>query len=84
MYNTDITSTNSVYLEGGGETMNTADMLKELRGDKSQAEIASSVGVTKSSWAMYERGERVPRDEVKVKIAKYFGKSVQEIFYPAM
>lgn len=64
--------------------MNTADMLKELRGDKSQAEIASSVGVTKSSWAMYERGERVPRDEVKVKIAKYFGKSVQEIFYPAV
>ena len=64
--------------------MNTADMLKELRGVKSQAEIASSVGVTKSSWAMYERGERVPRDEVKVKIAKYFGKSVQEIFYPAM
>lgn len=64
--------------------MNTADILKELRGNKSQSEIASSVGVTKSSWAMYERGERVPRDEVKVKIAKHFGKSVQEIFYPSM
>ena len=64
--------------------MNTSDILKELRGNKSQAEIASSVGVTKSAWAMYERGERVPRDEVKVKIAKHFGKSVQEIFYTEM
>lgn len=64
--------------------MNTSDILKELRGNKSQAEIASSVGVTKSAWAMYERGERVPRDEVKIKIANHFGRSVQEIFYPAV
>ena len=64
--------------------MNTSDILKELRGNKLQAEIASSVGVTKSAWAMYERGERVPRDKVKVKIAKHFGKSVQVIFYTAM
>lgn len=64
--------------------MNTSDILKELRGNKSQAEIASSVGVTKSAWAMYERGERVPRDEVKIKIAKHFGRSVQEIFYPSV
>ena len=64
--------------------MNTSDILKELRGNKSQAEIASSVGVTKSAWAMYERGERVPRDEVKIKIAKHVGTSVQEIFYPAV
>ena len=64
--------------------MKTADILKELRGNKSQAEIALSIGVTKSSWAMYERGERVPRDEVKVKIAGYFGKSVQDIFYPSV
>lgn len=55
--------------------------LKELRGDRSQEEMANAIGITKSSWAMYERNERVPRDEVKVKIAKYFGKSVQEIFF---
>jgi len=62
--------------------MNTAVMLRDLRGDRTQEEIASALGITKSSWAMYERGERIPRDEVKVKIAKFFGKSVGELFYP--
>lgn len=55
--------------------------LRALRGSRSQEEIAGEIGITKSSWAMYERNERVPRDEVKVKIANYFGKTVQEIFF---
>lgn len=57
------------------------EQLKKLRGKASQGEIARKIGITKSSWAMYERGERVPRDEVKVKIANFFGKTVQEIFF---
>lgn len=57
------------------------EKLKELRGNKSQDEIAKAIGITKSSWAMYERNERVPRDEVKIRIADYFHKSVQEIFF---
>lgn len=57
------------------------EKLRKLRGDKTQEEIAREVGVTKSSWAMYERNERVPRDEVKIRIANYFHKSVQEIFF---
>lgn len=57
------------------------EKLRELRGDKSQEKIAEEIGVTKSSWAMYERNERVPRDEVKVRIANYFHLSVQEIFF---
>jgi len=56
-------------------------ILKNLRGAKSQSQIAAALGITKSSWAMYERGERVPRDEVKIKIANFFGKSVQDIFF---
>ena len=56
-------------------------LLKELRGEHTQDEIAKALGITKSSWAMYERGERVPRDEVKVKIAKFFGKSIEELFF---
>lgn len=61
--------------------MSCGKTLKMLRGNKTQKMIAAEIGVTKSSWAMYERDERVPRDEVKIKIAKYFGKSVQEIFF---
>ena len=59
----------------------TGIILLELRGKKTQEKVANDLGITKSSWAMYERDERVPRDEVKIRIAKYFGKSVQEIFY---
>lgn len=55
--------------------------LRKLRGDRTQEEIARAIGITKSSWAMYEREERVPRDEVKMQIARYFKKSVQEIFF---
>ena len=53
----------------------------EERGERSQSTIASEIGITKSSWAMYERNERIPRDEVKIRIAEYFGKTVQEIFF---
>lgn len=59
----------------------TGTILRKLRGDRTQEEIAAALGITKSSWAMYERDERVPRDEVKIRIAKFFGKSVEELFY---
>ena len=59
----------------------TGTILRKLRGDRTQEEIATALGITKSSWAMYERDERVPSDEVKIRIAKFFGKSVEELFY---
>jgi DNA-binding XRE family transcriptional regulator len=61
--------------------MSSGDILRQLRGCKSQETIAQDIGITKSSWAMYERNERTPRDEVKIRIADYFGKTVQEIFF---
>ncbi len=61
--------------------MSIGSKLKELRGNRSQESVASDIGITKSSWAMYERNERTPRDEVKIKIAVYFHKTVQEIFF---
>ena len=56
-------------------------ILKELRGARTQKEIADGVGVAVSTWAMYESGKRTPRDEVKVVIAKFFNTTVQDIFY---
>lgn len=66
----------------GDVNMSVNQKLRELRGNQTQMEVAAGIGITKSSWAMYERGERVPRDEVKKRIAAYFGKTVQEIFFP--
>lgn len=55
--------------------------LRELRGDKSQTELCSELGIRRSAYWMYEHGERIPRDNVKKKIAAYYNKTVDEIFY---
>lgn len=57
------------------------EKLVELRGQKSQSEVANAVGITQSSLSMYERGERTPRDDVKIKLANYFGTEVTLIFF---
>ncbi|HJC49078.1 MAG TPA: helix-turn-helix domain-containing protein [Candidatus Anaerostipes avicola] len=60
-----------------------AQVLRSLRREKgeTQAEVAKSVGISASAYAMYETGERVPRDDVKVMIAKHFNRSVKGIFF---
>jgi hypothetical protein len=58
-----------------------AERLQRLRGERSREEVAKAVGVSISAIAMYENGERIPRDGIKLKIAEYYQKSVQEIFF---
>lgn len=58
-----------------------AERLIALRGSKTQTEVAQAIGVTPSAYSMYENGERVPRDEIKKKIAEYYKKSVETIFF---
>lgn len=58
-----------------------ARTLIELRGSKTRAEVASALGLSVSAIAMYENGERIPRDETKMQIAAYYGKSVEDIFF---
>ena len=55
--------------------------LAELRGNKTQEEVAKAIGVSASALSMYECGERIPRDPIKVALAKYYEKSVQSIFF---
>jgi len=55
--------------------------LQELRGKKSQEEVANALGISPSAIGMYERGERVPRDEIKIKLAQYFNVGIESIFY---
>lgn len=61
--------------------MSAGEKIRFLRGDRSQSAVAEAIGVTKSAFAMYERDERRPRDEIKLRIANYFGRTVEEIFY---
>lgn len=55
--------------------------LAALRGKKTQEEVAKAVGISTSAMSMYENGERIPRDTVKLRLAKYYKRSVQSIFY---
>lgn len=55
--------------------------MKALRGEQSPSFIAKELGISKSALFMYERGERIPRDEVKIRIAKLYGCSVEDIFF---
>lgn len=52
-----------------------------MKANKTQDEVAKAIGSSLSAIGMYERGERIPRDEVKLAIAKYFDTTVQSIFY---
>ena len=61
--------------------MSIGEKLRVLRNKKPISEVANAIGVTRSSYVKYERDERKPRDEVKVRIAKYYGKTVESIFF---
>lgn len=55
--------------------------LAALRGGKSQAEVAKSVGIATSTLGMYETEQRMPRDSIKIALADYYGTMVQKIFF---
>jgi len=48
---------------------------------KTTTEVADACGISQSALTMYENGERVPRDEVKMRLANYYGRTVQTIFF---
>ena len=58
-----------------------AEKLRKLRGNKSRQEVADACNISTSALAMYEQGERVPRDEVKVRLANYYNRTVNYIFF---
>ncbi len=58
-----------------------AETLISLRGEKSREEVANALNIAVSTLAMYELGQRVPRDEIKLKLADYYGVDVQSIFF---
>lgn len=57
------------------------ERLRALRGSRTQKEVAEALGVTMMAVSLYEAGERMPRDEIKVKLANYYKKSVTSLFY---
>lgn len=61
--------------------MSVGENLRELRGEKSQAEVANAVNISVSALSMYEQDQRIPRDEVKIRLAEYFNVSIESLFF---
>jgi len=55
--------------------------LRQFRGDVPRSVVARKIGVAYSSLEFWERGVRVPPDFAKIKLAKFYGRSVEEIFF---
>jgi putative transcriptional regulator len=49
--------------------------------DMSQEDLANIIGVTRQSIHSIEKGKFVPSTLLALKLAKYFNKTVEEIFY---
>ena len=55
--------------------------LRALRGKKTLDEVAKALGVTSMAVSLWERGERIPNDDIKIKIAAYYNTTVSAIFF---
>lgn len=60
-----------------------AERVKEARVSRGLTveAVATGCGVSVSAVQMYESGARVPRDSIKIKMAKFFGVTVQDLFF---
>lgn len=52
-----------------------------LRGEISRIEVAEAIGISVSALAMYEQGNRIPGDEIKIKLADFYCVPIQDIFF---
>jgi putative transcriptional regulator len=57
--------------------------LIQLRGTRTRDEVADAIGVSHSAIQMYENGQRIPRDEIKIRLAVFYEISVDELFFSA-
>ena len=55
--------------------------LKALRGDKTIRSVAREMGIGETALKNYEHGYRVPNDQAKEIIARYYGQTIDGLFY---
>lgn len=63
--------------------MSVASEIKKLRVEKgeTQQQFSEAIGVSTMAVSKYESGKMIPNDDKKIKIARHFEKSVEEIFF---
>lgn len=60
---------------------NKTSTLVQLRGDKTRAEVAFDLQITPQMLGAIERGDRTPSLRLAKKIADYYEKTIDEIFF---
>ena len=57
--------------------------IAELRINRqeSREDAAKALNISASALAMYEQGNRIPRDNIKIRIADHYGVTVGDIFF---
>lgn len=48
---------------------------------KSISETAEKLGISTSALSMYESGERIPRDNIKIRLSQYYKMPIQTLFF---
>lgn len=61
--------------------MEVCERLVLARGKIPRWKVCRAVGIALNTLSMYETGKRIPRDNIKKKLADFYGKSVEELFY---
>lgn len=57
------------------------EKMVQFRGDRSQKEVATDMDIPVSTYAMIESGHRFPRKHLQAKISRYYGVTVDELFF---
>lgn len=63
------------------QLVTTARRLRELRGRRTLQEVHDATGIEISTLSNYEQGIRIPTDDNKRILARYYGKTVDDIFF---
>lgn len=60
--------------------MNVAIKAAREKSGKTQAQVASEVGVSDRAYLYWEKGQKKPRVDVAIRIAKALGTTVEALF----
>ena len=72
------------FIRDGGYSLKLGNYLRRFRFEHdeiSQQALADAVGVTRLTIHSIEKGKFVPSTLLAFKLAKFFGKNVEEVFY---
>lgn len=56
-------------------------LILRKKSNMSRMEVAKLCAISKSAISMYEIGKRIPKDDIKIRLAKCYNTTVEKIFY---